>query len=332
MKLTAKSGRAPMDAQKNAQGKLNLPKIVEIDNVLWAFTPEFLVDVMKDIDTVIITSEGGGLSPYRRRIMILSKYAITSIRDDLTFFAAVHLKRGQAWRRYVQGNDNFAARIKSVGDKFAISTSVGHGRKSSQSAALALCDVLIGYRMLNKAIMITVGSSEEYNGLCPQQYCWLGSLGSMFIDDEEDKFKDDVETNFWTDCCWITKTLLYAHFLNWYIQVASINSKKAFSGDKLQWLISLTGGMHYAWSAWSMASRMSFLTAGDPNKRDKCVFASPASTSMYGMENVYGDVVIEMWKSLTTKTGDFTADDLGGVIKSYFTDNIDGYRKKMAAK
>jgi hypothetical protein len=309
--------------QVQAQAPANLQLAVnEFDVEKWSFKPEYLTALLKDIDAIVVVVEGGGMSPLRRRAAILSKYMVSKIREDLAFFVAVHLKRGQAWRKYAMNNDSFSGRIRSVAEKFMISTKVGDGRKSSQSAAIALSDVMIRYRRVNRVVMYSSGAEVFYEGICPQEYCWLGSLGAMFTTSElTDEYKEE-DLAFWLDVCWIGKTLLYADYLSWYIQVASETSKKTFTGDPRGWLKSLVEGMHYAWSAWSTTTRQGF------TKDSEITFSSPSPSMIYPKSNGYASQVEKLWDTIS-KNDRIAIDssEFSKTMLTYFNDNIEKYKE-----
>jgi len=196
-------------------------------------------DIMGQIPKVTIRVEtGNGMAPETRRKLILSKKTINSAK--MSFFAAVHLRRGSNWRLYSEQNNEIQSEYRTHAAFFGISVRKNDKGVTSQVIANCFADVMICFRGRSPLII----SGEQYNDL-DQKYQWVGSLGSIYNDLEE----DDPEA------AWAMYLVNYILFMEWYVEVTGKLTGKEKSKDSLSVEDRVLNGCHFARQAWDLDTR-----------------------------------------------------------------------------
>jgi len=192
---------------------------------------------------VVRSDTGNGMSPQARRLLILRKK--NGSNRLFAFFIAVHAKRGANWRLYASQANDITPEYRQTAEYFNISIRQGDKGVTSQVIANAFADCLIFYRT-QKPLTIS-GLSYNKKSL-PQKYQFVGSLGSMYHADEDQKDHD-------AEALWLVKTLSYISFMRWYVSETSKLTQRKRSDDKGSIARRILKGAHFAWGSWTIETR-----------------------------------------------------------------------------
>lgn len=232
MQAQGQSSTTTLTAPSPALNNLTLFKLVENFKL-----------ILDEVDKIIVrVDQGNGMAPLTRRISILRKRQANT--HLFAFFLAVHTRRGANWRLYSNQSNELQQEYRNAADFFGISMSAGDKGVTSQVIANAFADVIQAYRKDNPLMVgnISVPTSIGIDA----RYQWVGSLGSMWLPDED---KNPIDA-------WLRKTTIYINFMYWYVQeTGKLTGRERTPNNANTIARRVLKGCHYAWQSWSSETR-----------------------------------------------------------------------------
>jgi len=172
---------------------------------------KLLNEVMEDLKKPENFAFSGGQVPVDRRLSLMHVKV-----SELVYFAGTCEYRGHRHTRYAKKNDESAKKLKIVCQAMLIKGPETEyvGKNSVVSIKVAFSDLFIHFR---KTIGPATFNKERYEGNCPVMYQWIGSLGAMYKEPENDEPEGLRQLQY---IQW------YEEFQNWYIDVRRRAARK----------------------------------------------------------------------------------------------------------
>jgi len=185
---------------------------------MWHKMVELIVQEIKSDPTAYNFS--GGMTPTMLRAVILENKDLTV--SMLKWFVATCEARGHNITGYARKTDNSGNQLRALCNAHSLKGKNVDGKYSVIATKVAISDIFIEYR---KQMGPATFNNQEYDGSCPLQYQWLGSLSSMVMRTQEEDSAEDRLTACSMFIGW------YESFSNWYINVRA-DAAKAQRPDK----------------------------------------------------------------------------------------------------